>query len=221
MQDETNATTIEDSVGEIPAEQAEVQEETQGQEAQVEEVAEETQDAETTNEPSQVTESEQSAPIEEIDWSQYVPDVTAAPPVDETGNIDPVKWQQQMKAEARFEAQEVRSWTRLETEHPELRTDAGLREMILAKRMFDVQRGNQGTLDAAAKEVFTRLGGAKNEGKAAAQTNITVQKSAALQKPSGAKASTAVGDDVRNRIRQGDQGATHAALMDWISSGKI
>lgn len=220
MEDE-NATTIEDSVGEIPAEQAEVQEEIQEQEAQVEETTEGTQETEATNEPSQVTESEQSAPIEEIDWSQYVPDVTAAPPVDETGNIDPVKWQQQIKAETRFEAQEVRSWTRLETEHPELRTDAGLREMILAKRMFDVQRGNKGTLEAAANDVFTRLGGAKNEGKAAAQTNITVQKSAALQKPSGAKASNTLGDDVRNRIRQGDQGAIHTALMDWISSGKI
>jgi hypothetical protein len=166
--------------------------------------------------PSQTTDEK---PTEEIDWSQYVPNVSAPIPTDENGQVDPEAFRNQMKQELRFESQETRSWMRLEQQHPEISKDPGLREMILAKRMFDVQRGQGGTLEAAAQDVFQRLGLAKNEGKAAQQTSVRVQKSGALQKPSGKQTATA--PDARDKIRAGDQTAIHSVLTSWVTDGKI
>lgn len=213
MNDDENAPAVEETQEQAP-EQIDAPEPQEQEQAP--EPAEESPSEESA-EPSQVTQEE---PEEEVDWSQYVPNVTQPLPVDENGQVDPVAFREQMRQESRFEAQEVRSWTRLETQHPELRSDAGLREMILAKRIFDVQQGKTGTLEAAANEVFNRLSGAKNEGKASQATSITVQKSAALQKPSGAK-STAPANDLRDRINRGDQGAIHSTLTAWLDDGKI
>lgn len=198
-----------------PAEQAEVQETEQEAQDTSQDVAASTEEEAT--EPSQVTETPSP---EEIDWTQYVPETNAQIPTDESGQVDPQAFRQQLKQELRFESQEVSSWKSLERDHPEIRTDAGLREMILAKRIFDVQQGRKGTLEAAAEDVFSRLSGAKNEGKAAQAASITVQKSAALQKPSGTKG-TSTTPDLRARVQAGDQQAMHQMLMGWVENGKI
>lgn len=168
--------------------------------------------------PSQ-TESQEQEP-EDVDWSQYVPRVQSQVPVDQDGNVDLAKFAEQQKQELRFEQGEIRSWTRLEQQYPEVRSDAGLRDMIVAKRLFDLQRGGTGTLEAAAKDVFTRLGIAKNEGRASEKTSVTVKKSAALEKPTGSRPSTANKDQLA-AIKSGDPRATQQVLADWIENNKI
>lgn len=172
---------------------------------------------EESSEPSQVTEAQQE---EEVDWSQYVPQLNSQLPVDENGQVDPQQFREQMKQELRFEQQQIRSWTRLEQQHPELKSDAELRDMIVANQLYDVQRGGKGTLETAAQRVFGRVTTAKNQGKAEQQTSIKVQKSAALQKPGGSQSQTAT-SDVKDRIRAGDQSAIQAQLASWIDSKVI
>lgn len=212
MSDEDTNPVVEETQ-EQPAEQAEAPQEQDTQ-------AEETQNTESapaeTVETSQVTEEE---PAEAIDWSQYVPNVQTQVPVDENGQIDPVQWEQQMMQKIQFQQSEVASWKNLENKHPEIRSDAELREMILAKRVFDVQQGRKGSLEAAADSVFKRLSGAKNEGRESQKTSITVQKSGALQKPSGKPSTTT--PDARDRIRMGDQSAIQSQLTAWLDEGKI
>lgn len=167
--------------------------------------------------PSQ---SEPEESREEVDWSQYVPRVSAPLPVNEEGQVDPQQYKEQLKQEMRFEQNEIRTWQKLEGKYPEIGKDAGLREMILANRLFDVQNGGRGTLEDSAARVFERIGMARNEGKAAQATSITVQKSAALGQPTGNQVSS-LSPDVTKQIRSGDQTAIHSTLSQWIKDGKI
>lgn len=216
--DDVNAPAAEEAQDQ-PQEQPE--EQTEAPEPQETQPSEETQDTaapegEEAVETSQVT---QEQPEQEIDWSQYVPNVQGNIPTDENGQVDPQQFRQQLKDELRFEQQTIRAWTRLEQERPEIKTDAGLRDMIVANQLYNVQRGGKGSLEEAANSVFERIGEAKNQGKAAQATSIKVQKSAALEKPSGNK--TVTTPDARDRIRAGDQSAIQSQLASWLDDGKI
>lgn len=174
-------------------------------------------EAEAPAEPLQPDQPE--SPTEEVDWSKYVPPLNQPLPVDDEGQVDPIKYREQLKQEMRFEQNEIRTWQSLEKKYPELSKDAGLREMVLANRLFDVNNRGQGTLESSAQRVFERIGIARNEGKAAQATSITVQKSAALAQPTGA-GQAAAAPDMSDRIKRGDQTAIQQTLSQWIKDGK-
>jgi hypothetical protein len=224
MQDDvTNAPVAEEAPQEtdpaiskdMPAVEAPEQQQAEGQQESPEVAP--VQEAPAENAPSQTVPEESSEPV---DWSRYVPNVQAPLPVDENGQVDPQQYRDQLKSEMRFEQNEIRTWQKLEAKHPEIGQDEGLRQMILANRLFDVQQGGKGTLEDSANRVLERFSIARNQGKADQQTSITVQKSAALAQPTGSGQANST-PDLSERIARGDQGAIQSTLSQWIKDGKV
>lgn len=158
-------------------------------------------------------------------WDSYLPKQTATQPtVGEDGFIDPVAYKegikQEMRQEARFERAETKAWGKLEEKYPEIGQDAELREIILAKRINDVQRGGDGSLIKSGEQIMKKFGAAKNSGKADAQVSVRKQQSAGVSR-STAPRSQSSDTDVQQRLRSGDPEAVASVLSGWIDDGKL
>lgn len=141
----------------------------------------------------------------------------------EDGYIDPIQYKEQIKAEVRedmrFQERERRAWQKLEEKYPELKNDKEARQLILAKRIFDVQNGGNGSLSAAGKAVMGKITGAKQAGRADAQVSIKTQQNANLSRATAPRDTSS--SDTRSRLQSGDQGAVHSVLKEWLDQGKI
>lgn len=139
------------------------------------------------------------------------------------GYIDPVAYKEQIKAEVReemkFQERERRAWQKLEERYPELKTDREARQLVLAKRLFDVQNGGNGSLLSAGKAVMGRDTRAKQAGKADAQVSIKQQQSAGVSRATAPRDTSQ--SDIRDRLRSGDSGAIQDAVKSLLDQGKI
>lgn len=160
-------------------------------------------------------------------WDSYLPKPTNRPnqpTVGEDGFIDPVAYKegikQEMRQEARFERSETKAWGKLEEKYPALAKDAELREIILAKRINDVQRGGDGSLIKSGEQIMKKFGTARNAGKADAQVSVRKQQSAGVSRSTAPRTQSS-DTDVQQRIRSGDPEAVASVLSGWITDGKI
>lgn len=139
------------------------------------------------------------------------------------GYIDPTAYKEQIKAEVRedmrFQERERRAWQKLEEKYPELKGDKEARQIILAKRIFDVQNGGSGSLSVAGRQVMSKISGAKQAGRADAQVSIKTQQNANLSRATAPRDTSS--SDTRSRLQNGDQGAVHNVLKEWLDQGKI
>jgi len=158
-------------------------------------------------------------------WDSYLPKPAPSvqPTVGEDGFIDPVKYKEQIKSEVReevrFERNEAKGWEKLEEKYPQLSDDSDLREIILAKRINDVQRGGDGSLIKSGETVMKKFGQARQEGKADQQVSVRRQKSAGVSRSTAPRNTS--DKDVQQRIRSGDPNAIANVLSGWIDDGKI
>lgn len=184
----------------------------------------------------EATEVDREAPKQEQDqiepaktdsrtWDSYLPQGTQSEPpkVGEDGYIDPIAYKeaikQEMREEARFERQETKAWSELEKKYPELVEDNELREIILAKRINDVQRGGKGGLIESGEAVMRKFGQARNSGKADAQVSVKKQKAAGTSKATAPRQES--DSDVAQRIRSGDPEAIASVISGWMDDGKL
>jgi hypothetical protein len=141
----------------------------------------------------------------------------------EDGYIDPVAYKEQIKAEMRedmmFQERERRAWNKLEERYPELKTDREARQLVLAKRLFDVQNGGNGSLMGAGKAVMGRFSTAKQAGRADAQVSIRQQQSAGVSRATAPRDTSK--DDVRDRLRTGDNAVIQDVIKNMLDAGKI
>lgn len=142
----------------------------------------------------------------------------------EDGTVDPnqvaSQIEQRLLNQMRFERQEARSWERLETKYPEIKTDKGLRDLIFNQRVAEVVQGKQGNLNKIADGIMERVKGARNEGKAQAGVSTKVQKAASLE-TSTANTGSQKSDDRMDRIASGDKAAASDLLAEWLDAGKL
>ena len=161
---------------------------------------------------------------DDSDWDSIVsqPQVQNVQP-NEDGYIDPIQYKEQIKAEVRedmrFQERERRAWQKLEEKYPELKNDKEARQLILAKRIFDVQNGGNGSLAVAGRSVMGKITGAKQAGRADAQVSIKTQQNANLSRTTAPRDTSS--NDTRSRLQSGDQGAVHDVLKEWLDQGKI
>lgn len=176
--------------------------------------------------PSVTLQTNDSDDADDSDWDSFVD--PAAQQVqnvqpNEDGYIDPIQYKEQIKAEVRedmrFQERERRAWQKLEEKYPELKNDKEARQLILAKRIFDVQNGGNGSLAAAGKSVMGKITGAKQAGRADAQVSIKTQQNAGLSRATAPRDTSS--SDTRSRLQSGDQGAVHDVLKEWLDQGKI
>lgn len=162
---------------------------------------------------------------DDSDWDSTVNPNQQAQNVqpNDDGYIDPIAYKEQIKAEVRedmrFQERERRAWQKLEEKYPELKNDKDARQLILAKRIFDVQNGGNGSLAAAGKAVMGKITGAKQAGRADAQVSIKTQQNANLSRATAPRDTSS--SDTRSRLQSGDQGAVHDVLKEWLDQGKI
>lgn len=175
--------------------------------------------------PSATLQTNDSDDADDDDWDSTVnpnQQVQNVQPNDE-GYIDPIQYKEQIKAEVRedmrFQERERRAWQKLEEKYPELKNDKEARQLVLAKRIFDVQNGGNGSLAAAGKAVMGKITGAKQAGRADAQVSIKTQQNANLSRATAPRDTSA--SDTRSRLQSGDQGAVHDVLKEWLDQGKI
>ena len=139
------------------------------------------------------------------------------------GYIDPVAYKEQIKAEMRedfkFQERERRAWQKLEERYPELKTDKEARQLVLAKRLYDVQNGGNGSLAGAGKAVMGRFTTAKQAGRADAQVSIKQQQSAGVSRATAPRDTSS--DDVRDRLRTGDNAVIQDVIKNMLDAGKI
>lgn len=162
---------------------------------------------------------------DDVDWdssfSQQQQPQNVQP--NDEGYIDPVAYKEQIKAEVReemkFQERERRAWQKLEERYPELKTDREARQLVLAKRLFDVQNGGNGSLLSAGKAVMGRDTRAKQAGKADAQVSIKQQQSAGVSRATAPRDTSQ--SDIRDRLRSGDSGAIQDAVKSLLDQGKI
>jgi hypothetical protein len=148
--------------------------------------------------------------------------VQSVQPNDE-GYIDPAAYKEQIKAEIRedmkFQERERRAWQKLEERYPELKTDREARQLVLAKRLFDVQSGGNGSLMTAGKSVMGRFTTAKQAGKADAQVSIRTQQGASVGRATAPRDTSS--SDVRDRLRTGDNAVIQDVIKNLLDNGKI
>lgn len=199
----------------------------------VEAPAAESVDQAPQNEPTQVDSNatlqtndsdEDDDAADDPTWDSYVNrgSVQNVQPNDE-GYIDPNAYKEQIKAEIRedmrFQERERRAWSKLEEKYPELKGDKEARQLILAKRIYDVQTGGNGSLATAGRTVMGKITGAKQAGRNDAQVSIKTQQNANLSRATAPRDTSA--SDTRSRLQSGDQGAVHNVLKEWLDQGKI
>ncbi len=175
--------------------------------------------SQSTNDSDEVDDSD-----DDVDWDSLVnkPQTQNVQPNDE-GYIDPIAYKEQIKAEVRddmkFQAREQRAWQKLEERYPELKTDKEARQLVLAKRMFDVQNGGNGSLLSAGKSVMGRVTAAKQAGKADAQVSIKTQQSAGVSRATAPRDTSQ--SDIRDRLRSGDSNAIQDVVKNMLEKGSI
>ena len=223
---ETTDAPAEETTSEAPANEPVQQDETavdQTETNEVEETSTEDQEAPTQSDQEQSDQPKKSEDLSH--WDSYLPKnrPSPEPKVGEDGYIDPLAYKEQIKAEmreeARFEANERRAWGKLEEKYPEIVEDSDLRELILAKRLSDVQRGGQGSLIQSGEAVMKKFGQARNSGKTDAQVSVKKQKSAGVSKATAPRDTSS--SDVDQRLRSGDEQAIASVLAGWIDDGKL
>lgn len=145
------------------------------------------------------------------------------------GFIDPAKFYNQVKADAlkelreelRFEATEKKVWGKIEEKHPELKTDAELRDLLNAQRIADVAQGGNGDLNRISDKFFGKLNSYKIQGKAQAQVSEKIQKSASLSTQTNNTVQTNANNDLMDRMSRGDQVAKEQLIEQWLADGKL
>lgn len=159
-----------------------------------------------------------------LDWTQFLPTVQAPEP-DEDGNVDISQLVQHQVSEAvRQASAEQQAWAMAQKEMPEIATNQALREFVLNQRIADVANGGDGDIMKATRAIKAVLGGARAEGKAQAQSSVTVQKAAALEDGSGTSPDVmqaAPHADLMAKIEAGDRDAGEALIAAWIDEGLI
>ena len=196
-------------------------------EAPVAEETEATQDEVTASDATSqdTNDSDEIEDDSDVDWDSLVNQKSQPQNVqpNDEGFIDPVAYKEQIKAEVRedlqFQERERRAWQKLEERYPELKTDKEARQLVLAKRLFDVQNGGSGSLLSAGKSVMGRETRAKQAGKADAQVSIKQQQSAGVSRATAPRDTSQ--DDVRDLLRSGDSSAIQDVVKSMLESGKI
>lgn len=177
--------------------------------------------AEESEEPSQPEEDESE--YEAPDYSQFR-DTNKELPLNEDGTVDPLAFRQQLKQEIReemrFERAEERRWTSLEKKYPQLKGDREVREILLNQRIANAVQGKETDLAKIADKLYGRIGQAKSEGRAQANTSTRIQKAASLETAT-ANTGSDKSDKVYDRIISGDKGAANDLLSQWLADGKI
>lgn len=172
----------------------------------------------------QTNDSDEIEDNDDVNWDSLVNNRQSqnVQPNDE-GYIDPVAYKEQIKAEIRddmkFQERERRAWQKLEERYPEIKNDREARQLVLAKRLFDVQSGGDGSLLSAGKAVMGRFAAGKQAGKADAQVSIKQQQNAGVSRASAPRDTST--NDYRERLRSGDTGAIQDVVKNMLDRGAI
>lgn len=185
-------------------------------------------------EPSQAAPQEPTedpAQIEQIDWTQFLPEVEAQPlpEVGEDGLIDPTEYAESLKSQImsevmdtlKFNQNEAKSWQAAEQVLPEIRTNPELRQLVYNTRVGDIANGGQGDAVAAATAIKNLMSSERAAGQAQEQTSVTIQKAAALETGAQVNAAPATNNDYLSRLKAGDQSVTVNLVEQWIEEGLI
>lgn len=170
--------------------------------------------------------AESNATDEAVDYDTLVPKIsidrdpkTVPDPVK-----DPAAYAEMLKddlrEESKFRNTEVRSWQTLEKEFPEIRTNADLRENILARRIYNAQNGIKGDLLSAGRQVLQPNNDARAEGKADAQVGIEIQERAGTNRATQPRSDQGQ-SDLLTQYRRGDQTAGQKMVEKMLDDGKI
>ena len=230
--EQVNEQPVEQPVQEAPQEQAQTTESTLQE-----------QPIETTEAPAESTESVESTPVETeddepiedmIDWTQFLTPESepTVPQADENG-VDPEQYAQWILAQNRrqtletikFAESERKMYRDIEKQYPEFKTNAKVRTTLHNLRIADVAQGGKGDLKAIAKDFFGEIyTNAKNEGKAAAQTSVSVQQTASLAS-SGPATLSANDSEIMNKLTSKNhveaKEARLSLLEQMIKDGKL
>lgn len=214
MQDETAAvepTDVEETTAPVVEDNETTQDEVTASDAT----------SQSTNDSDEIVDDDD----DDVDWDSLTnanqPPQNVQPNAD--GYIDPVAYKEQIKAEVRedmkFQERERRAWLKLEERYPELKTDREARQLVLAKRLYDVQNGGNGSLLSAGKSVMGRDTRAKQAGKADAQVSIKQQQAAGVTRATAPRDTSS--NDIRDRLRSGDSGAIQDVVKNMLEKGTI
>lgn len=169
-----------------------------------------------------------------IDWTQFLTPESdlPAPEADENG-VDPEQYAQWILAQNRkqtletikFAESERKMYRELEKQYPEFKTNPKVRNTLHNLRIADVAQGGKGDLKAIAKDFFGEIyTNAKNAGKAAAETSVTVQQTASLASSGPASVSSGnseVMDKLKSRNHVEAKEARLSLLEQMIKDGKL
>jgi hypothetical protein len=162
---------------------------------------------------------------DDVDWDSQVSNrqpVQNVQPNDE-GYLDPYAYKEQIKAEVRedmkFQERERRAWQKLEERYPDLKNDREARQLVLAKRLYDVQNGGNGSLMTAGKSVMGRFTTAKQAGKVDAQVSIKQQQNAGVSRATAPRDTSR--QDVRDQLRSGNNSVIQDVVKNMLDQGKI
>lgn len=169
-----------------------------------------------------------------IDWTQFLTPESdlPAPQADENG-VDPEQYAQWILAQNRkqtletikFAESERKMYRELEKQYPEFKTNPKVRSTLHNLRIADVAQGGKGDLKAIAKDFFGEIyTNAKNAGKAAAETSVTVQQTASLASsgPASVNSGTSeVMDKLKSRNHVEAKEARLSLLEQMIKDGKL
>lgn len=185
---------------------------------------------EESQEPSK-TETETTP--EPIDWTQFLPQNTqpVEPPTpDEDGNIDPEAYKRYVIEEAKSElraegaAREtvLQGVTAAEEVLPEMKTNPKVAQLVRDQVIAQAVNGGQADFVSAANTIKEIIGITKTEAANNVRTGIEIQKNAALETGSAAKASDASqGQKIADRINSGDEDAFVELIDLWQEQGVI
>lgn len=144
-------------------------------------------------------------------------------PVGEDGSIDPVAFarqiQEQTLAQVRFEQKESRDWQAIDKKYGDQLTPTR-RQMILNARVANAVEGRQADLKKVADSIMKEFGVSRSQGRAEAGVSRKVQKAASLETAT-ANRGPERGDDLMDRIANGDKSAATALFDKWQARGDI
>ena len=192
----------------------EVQEEAQ--------VSEKTEQVEADTGTEAETSSEEESTVDPSDILQQYAQQEPYNIKQNDGYVDPnevaAAIEQRVNQQMTQRIQEQRAWEAIDKKYPNM--DKETRDIILSQRIADAVQGRKSNLNKTADLIMGRMNTAKSEGRAEAKVSTKVQKAASLE-TSTANQGSKSGDDIRDRIANGDKRATQDLLKDWIEKGLI
>lgn len=164
---------------------------------------------------------------EEVDYSTLVPTITIE---HDKGTVpDPVQDPEgyarfindDADQRAKFRNSEINGWRQLEREFPEVRTNAELRQNILARRIFDAQNGKDTGLVGAGRSVMSPVSQAHANGKTDAQVGIEEQQRAGVNGGTPPRQDNGNSSDKLTAFRRGDLEAGRSIVEQMLLDKKI